>query len=320
MTVRRGPAVPHGPAPARRATASNGSPYCASASRQAARDVRTAEDWARRLRTAARLPAETWANILLISSRRPDATLVKGYEAWRAAGRQVNRNEKGIEIFSGPRQQKGNRRYAAGRRARPQLARRGPRRHTSGICPRPAGQPLPARGRDPARRPGEVPPGLWDGLWWLARREGFAVEREPGCPADGTTLWTARRIRVPPGLAGGQAIWALAHQLGHVLLHDPTATVPGTTTTGCSGRAQGRSRLRRVHHLHPARHPDRARLRQPADLGRHRPARPARLPPSWPPANASPSRRRESAATWTTTCPAAPAGLPAPARAETAPR
>ena len=97
-----------------------------------------------------------------------------------------------------------------------------------------SGQPLPARAAIPSP-PGEVPPGLWDALCWLARREGFAVEREPGCPDDGTTLWTARRIRVLPGLTSGQAIWALAHQLGHVLLHDTIAHVPGTTTTGCQG-------------------------------------------------------------------------------------
>ena len=72
-------------------------------------------------------------------------------------------------------------------------------------------------------------------LCWLARREGFAVEREPGCPDDGTTLWTARRIRVPPGLSGSQAIWALAHQLGHILLHDTTAAQPGAITAGCQG-------------------------------------------------------------------------------------
>ena len=105
---------------------------------------------------------------------------------------------------------------------------------TSGTCPRPAGSPFPSRPRSLAP-PGEVPPGLWDCLCWLARREGFAVEREPGCPADGTTLWTARRIRVLPGLAGGQAVWALAHQLGHVLLHNTTAAPPGTTTSGCQG-------------------------------------------------------------------------------------
>jgi hypothetical protein len=97
-----------------------------------------------------------------------------------------------------------------------------------------SGQPLPARAVI-GLPTGAVPPGLWEALCWLARREGFAVEREPGCPDDGTTLWAARRIRVPPGLAGGQAIWALAHQLGHVLLHDPAAPVPGTTTTGCRG-------------------------------------------------------------------------------------
>ena len=138
-----------------------------------------------------------------------------------------------------------------------------------------SGQPLPARATI-GLPTGEVPPGLWDALCWLARREGFAVEREPGCPDDGTTLWTARRIRVPPGLAGGQAIWALAHQLGHVLLHDPTATVPGTTTTGCQGvrKAEADS----VAFITCVRHgvPDRARLLQPADLGRHRSAGPAR--------------------------------------------
>jgi hypothetical protein len=45
--------------------------------------VRTAEDWHRCLRAAARLPEQSWANVLLISGRVPDATLVKGYEAWR---------------------------------------------------------------------------------------------------------------------------------------------------------------------------------------------------------------------------------------------
>jgi DNA primase len=230
--VGRGPAVPEG----RRQQDEHREQRLAALRvrlQQAAQDVRTAEDWARRLQTAAQLPAETWANVLLISSRRPDATLVKGYEAWRAASRQVNRNEKGIEIFSGPCQQNGNRRYSGddehgrGWRDADHVAYVWDLSQTSG-------QSLPARAAtgSPA---GAVPPGLWEALCWLARREGFAVEREPGCPDDGTTLWAARRIRVPPGRAGGQAIWALAHQLGHVLLHDPAAAVPGTTTAGCRG-------------------------------------------------------------------------------------
>jgi DNA primase len=232
MMVRRGPAVPED----RRQQDQDREQRLAALRirlQAAALEIRTAEDWARRLRTAARLPAETWANVLLISSQRPDATLVKGYEAWRAAGRHVNRNEKGIEVFSVPCQQEGNRRHTEGGehghswRDADHVAYVWDLSQTSG-------QPLPARAAT-GLPPGAVPPGLWDALCWLARREGFAVERESGCPDDGTTLWAARRIRVPPGLAGGQAIWALAHQLGHVLMDNTNAHLPGTTTTGCQG-------------------------------------------------------------------------------------
>ena len=45
---------------------------------ETARQIRTAEDWTRCMQTAARLPDESWANILLISSRVPAATLVRG--------------------------------------------------------------------------------------------------------------------------------------------------------------------------------------------------------------------------------------------------
>src|SRR5207237_10933853 len=66
---------------------------------ETAGQIRSAQDWARYLQAAARLHSETWANVLLISSRIPDATIVRGYQAWRAAGRQVNRDEKRNERF-----------------------------------------------------------------------------------------------------------------------------------------------------------------------------------------------------------------------------
>ena len=62
--------------------------------------IRTAGDWERCLRAAARLPGEGFANILLVEAQRPGATMLRGYEAWRAAGRQVNRGEPGIEVLS----------------------------------------------------------------------------------------------------------------------------------------------------------------------------------------------------------------------------
>ena len=89
---------------------------------------------------------------------------------------------------------------------------------------------------DDAARPSRDPPaGVWDALCWLARRQGYAVELEHGPPPDGTVFWAARRIRIPPGLSGEQAVWALAHQLGHVLLHHDPGYPAGITTSGCAG-------------------------------------------------------------------------------------
>jgi DNA primase len=199
---------------------------------ETAGQIRSAGDWARYLRAAARLHGETWPNVLLISSRIPDATLVRGYQAWRAAGRQVNRDEKGIEIFSSPRRQEPDGR-GADETGQDHSWRDSRRVAYVWDLSQTTGQPVPLPPAVPTPT-GEAPPGLWDCLCWLARREGFAVERQDGSPGDGTTFWAARRIRIPPELTSGQATWALAHQLGHVLVHN-TAHPPGTTTSRCHG-------------------------------------------------------------------------------------
>ena len=202
-----------------------------------AQALRTSDDWAARLRMAALMPGEDFANILLISSQLPGATMVRDYRQWTATGRQVRRHEKSIETFYIP----------------PRPAPRRPQDHDQRGDDEPpptwrdadrvahvwdlsqtTGQPLTVPAGLPP--PGQAPAGLWDALCWLARREGFTVEREDGAPADGTTFWAVRRIRLLPGLTGEQATWALAHQFGHILLHStPGGHPPGTTTTGCTG-------------------------------------------------------------------------------------
>jgi len=200
---------------------------------ETAGQICSAADWARYLRAAARLHGETWANVLLISSRIPDATLVRGYEAWHRTGRQVNRDEKGIEIFSGMRGPESGR-HGAEEASQERSWRDARRVAYVWDLSQTTGQPVPLPSAFPALEE-ETPPGLWDCLCWLARREGFAVEPEDGSPDDGTTFWAARRIRIPPGLPDGQAAWALAHQLGHVLLHNTIAYPPGATTSSCHG-------------------------------------------------------------------------------------
>jgi DNA primase len=204
--------------------------------RREAGALRTPGDWAARLRLAALMPGEDFANILLISAQRPGAVMIMGYSGWAAAGRQVRRGEKGLETFLIPSQ-------PAPRRPKdPALAEDEPPptwRDADQVAyvfdvSQTAGRPaeIPA-GLPP---PGPAPGGLWDALCHLARREGFTVELEHGAPADGTTFWAARRIRLLPGLTTEQAVWALAHQLGHIELHDtPGGHPPGVTTTGCTG-------------------------------------------------------------------------------------
>jgi hypothetical protein len=202
--------------------------------------IRTAPDWARCLRMAARLPGTSFANILLIQARRPDATLVQGYDAWQTAGRQVNRGEHGIEIFSTTRGRSAHthRSPRSGQEREPAVPgwREADRITYVWDISQTSGPTAPARTPLPAAR-GDPPAGLWDGLCWLARRTGFAVEHEHGAPADGVTFWAAHRIRVPPGPGTRQAAWALAHQLGHVLIHDTAARQLGETTSGtaCTG-------------------------------------------------------------------------------------
>ena len=198
-----------------------------------AQALRTPDDWGACLGLATRLPGEDFANILLIHAQRPGATLVRDYQQWTAAGRQVRKGEHGIAIFAIPPRPRAQRQDQDQDQDEPGPAWREADRVTYvWDLSQTTGPPV----SDDAARPSRDPPaGVWDALCWLARREGYAVELEHGPPPDGTVFWAARRIRIPPGLSGEQAVWALAHQLGHVLLHHDPGYPPGTTTSGCAG-------------------------------------------------------------------------------------
>lgn len=195
-----------------------------------AKALRTPADWARCLNLTALMPGEDFANILLISSQRPDATLVRDYRQWTAEARKVRRGEAGIAIFHIPSQSRRPKDQAAGEQ---RLTWRDADRisHVWDLA-QTTGPSMTARA---SPLPDQMPSAVWDALSWLARREGFAVERERGVPADGATFWTAHRIRLLPDLSAERAVRALAHQLGHVLLHNMPSHPPGTTTAVCRG-------------------------------------------------------------------------------------
>jgi DNA primase len=69
----------------------------------------------------------------------------------------------------------------------------------------------------------------------LARRHGFAVERGDCGGSAGSASWPARRILVRADTTPAQAITALAHQIGHVLMHSQIAVLEQGGTVPCAG-------------------------------------------------------------------------------------
>jgi hypothetical protein len=202
------------------------------------RSLITGEDWAAWLRLAGRLPGLSFQNVLLVAAQRPSATLVAGYQTWQAHGRQVRKGEPGIQVFSEPRSSSVTHRSVQAARADAPdgTGKRGGEERltyvwditqTDGpVCAdRPAPLPVAAG----------IPPGLWDALTWLARREGFAVERGACDPGQSLTNWSTRRIGIRPDLDAPAAAEALIHELGHILVHGCHAFLSGDSTAGCRG-------------------------------------------------------------------------------------
>lgn len=197
----------------------------------------TGEDWAAWLRLAARLPGLGFTNVLLVAAQRPNATFVAGYQTWQAQGRHVRDGEPGIQVFAKSRAPSGRRRSsrAAGTGAPDGDGNREREERLTYVwdIAQTEGHPR----ADPAvlSTAGGTPPGLWDALTWLARREGFAVEREASDLRPGLTEWGTRQIRIRPGLDPPEAAQALMHELGHVLAHGRVPRLQGDSTAGCRG-------------------------------------------------------------------------------------
>jgi DNA primase len=234
--------------------------------------LRTGTDWKRWLTVAARFHNYSFNNVLLIAAQRPGATAVAGYEAWKALGRQVDKGERGIQILA-PIVRRASSTAPTG----DDVSTGGGAAHTagsdssgdtssgqstgSGSAPRRVagfrvahvfdvdqtnGDPLPER-PSPVLLAGQAPPGLWDALAAQVHTRGFALERGPclGGAANGVTNYANRTVTVRADVDDAQAVKTLAHELAHVLLHDPTGPAnpadpaPGHATSS-AGHCRGR--------------------------------------------------------------------------------
>jgi hypothetical protein len=207
-------------------------------------ELNTAEGWQQMLRTAAALPTYSPHNLLLITSQRPDARAVAGFQTWKQLGRSVRKGEKGIAILAPVVRRTSNERAPADGRELEQTAgaaigpdntaTAGTARRLTGFrvvhvfdISQTDGPDLPAP-PEPVRLDGDAPDGLIDGLSAQVRNQGFQLIRHnfdiphPGfAGANGITDYFARTVLVRPELSQAQTAKTLAHELGHVLLHAP---------------------------------------------------------------------------------------------------
>lgn len=205
--------------------------------RDGVESLRSGGGWQSWLDFASRMPNYSMNNQLLILVQRPDASMVASYGTWKSMGRHVRRGETGLRILapntrrsappdpdicvSGEESQRDrsttitSARYVTGYR-------------TVSVfdVSQTDGPPLP----EPERAvllDGQAPEGLWDSLAQQVIDAGFVLSRVPDAVsiagANGMTDFGARTVKVRSDVSDAQAAKTLAHELGHVLLHDPAA-------------------------------------------------------------------------------------------------
>jgi DNA primase len=213
--------------------------------------LRSGEDWKRWLAAAARFHHYSFNNVLLILAQRPDATQVAGFRTWQTLGRHVDRGQKGIQILAPVyrRQRGSDNPEVDGAEDRGTFPEDAPTDQPS--TPRrlvgwrvayvwdvaqTSGEPLPEQPR-PTLLSGQAPVGLWEALAGEVTGRGFVLRRGDCGAANGLTSFVDRTVTVRPDVDEAQAVKTLAHELGHVLLHDPDRFA-GQLTADCRGIAE----------------------------------------------------------------------------------
>lgn len=203
--------------------------------REGVESLRLSGGWQSWLDFASRMPNYSMNNQLLILVQRPDASMVASYGTWKSMGRHVRRGETGLRILAP------NTRRSAPQDPDISVAGEESQRDHSTTAARYVtgyrtvsvfdvaqtdGPPLP----EPERAvllDGQAPEGLWESLAQQVVAAGFVLSRVPDAAciagANGVTDFGVRTVKVRSDVSDAQAVKTLAHELGHVLLHDPAA-------------------------------------------------------------------------------------------------
>jgi antirestriction protein ArdC len=182
------------------------------------------KQWRTLLELSARIGSRySLGNTLLIGLQRPDATVVAGYQAWRKAGRQVRRGERGIFILAPLVRRRTNDNDTTAQDAadtgRQDTSHTRHRSEIFGVKPvavfdisQTDGPPIPAA----TAVDGYTPDGLRDALTAHLTSLGYQVRYGDCRPAFGVTSRTDRTVTILPDQPPAQDALTLAHELGHI--------------------------------------------------------------------------------------------------------
>ncbi|GAA4699937.1 ArdC-like ssDNA-binding domain-containing protein [Nocardioides conyzicola] len=208
----------------------------------------TSEDWTRALTFAAQFRSRSFNNTMLIYAQHyaahqagrvpePSPTYVAGFHQWLSLGRHVEKGQHGYGILapltarfasrtpsdpsSWHRLARGEK-PASGESVKSKLVGLKPI-HVWDVS-QTAGAPLPDRPR-PHVLQGQAPAGLWDGLADQITAHGFELRLVSTADAiggaNGLTDFLTHEVSIRMDMDDAAQVKTLAHELGHLLLHEP---------------------------------------------------------------------------------------------------
>lgn len=218
----------------------------------AVEELTTGDDWKRAIEFAARFRSRSFRNTLLIYAQHAEAfeqgrvtspapTYVAGFQQWKQLDRSVDKGQGGYMIYApvlgrfaskDPSDPMSWRRLAS--REKP-AAGEVVRSKIVNVKPAYVWDVSQTSGAEVPERPmprlleGQAPAGLWAGLSTQVADAGFELQDATDASAiwgaNGVTIYDTKQVLVRADMDDAARVKTLAHELGHVRMHDPADSV-----------------------------------------------------------------------------------------------